>query len=96
MRCGDSSLHPQWIDGPPEERNFDLLVSYFGNNETVAHRFIKQAEYFENRPGRKWHELREIFVSRPELLENYRAFWLPDDDLSIQQEGKCCSDVSPF
>ena len=31
VRAGDSSLHPGWLAGPGE-RNFDLVVSYFGDD----------------------------------------------------------------
>lgn len=30
-RVGDNSLHPTWINS--EKRNFDLFISYFGNEE---------------------------------------------------------------
>src|SRR2546421_13104875 len=37
VRAGDHSLHPRWFDGKGDDRQWDLMVSYFGDNP-VKHR----------------------------------------------------------
>lgn len=76
VRAGDQSVHPQWLVGP--DRNFDIFVSYFGNDEN---RYAEAADYHENRKGMKWPVIGELLQAHPELVERYTCFWLPDDDL---------------
>ncbi|TCT25165.1 DUF707 domain-containing protein [Thermomonas haemolytica] len=76
VRAGDNSVHPGWLAG--SARDFDLFVSYFGNQPG---RYAEQAEYHEDRKGMKWPVLGELLQAHPELVERYDYFWLPDDDL---------------
>lgn len=76
VRAGDNSVHPDWLAG--NTRDFDLFVSYFGNQPG---RYADQAEYHEDRKGMKWPVLGELLQAHPELVERYDYFWLPDDDL---------------
>lgn len=78
LRAGDQSLHPQWVASA--ERNFDLLVSYYGKTEG-QHR--DSADLYEARPGPKWPCLGEMLDANPQLAETYDAIWLPDDDLAV-------------
>jgi len=75
VRAGDNSVHPGWLDG---ERDFDLYVSYFGNQPD---RYADQAEFHENQKGMKWPVIGELIQRQSELLEQYDYFWFPDDDL---------------
>ncbi len=77
LRAGDGSLHKGWISHP--RRDFDLFISYYGATENM-HR--DDGDYYEMRPGPKWPCIGEILESHPELLEQYDAFWFPDDDIS--------------
>lgn len=76
VRAGDASLHPGWITDP--NREFDLFVSYYGNEPD---RYRSDADLYEMRPGPKWPSLAALLREQPELVDRYRAFWLPDDDL---------------
>lgn len=76
VRAGDNSVHPGWLTG--ETRNFDIFVSYFGNQPG---RYANHAEYHEDRKGMKWPVLGELLRAHPALIERYDYFWLPDDDL---------------
>lgn len=75
LRCGDQSLHPNWVSGP---RGFDLAVSYFGGD---AERPFPEAAFVHRYKGGKWDGLADFFRSFPELLGQYDYFWLPDDDI---------------
>ncbi|WP_374248333.1 hypothetical protein [Thermomonas sp.] len=76
VRAGDNSVHPGWL--VDAERNFDIYVSYFGNQEN---RYADSADFHENRKGMKWPVLGELLQAQPELLERYAYFWFPDDDI---------------
>lgn len=78
VRAGDASLHPTWLSDA-EPANFDLIVSYYGDDPAMFR------SPFENRidqKGGKWDGLAQLFAARPELLDNYAYFWLPDDDIA--------------
>lgn len=76
VRAGDNSVHPGWL--VDAERNFDVFVSYFGNQPD---RYADGVEFHENRKGMKWPVLGELLQARPELVERYQYFWFPDDDI---------------
>jgi Protein of unknown function (DUF707) len=59
-------------------RDFDLLISYYGKTEG-KHR--ESAEYYEMRPGPKWPCIGELLAENAPLIDQYDAFWFPDDDL---------------
>ncbi|SEL32944.1 Protein of unknown function [Roseateles sp. YR242] len=81
LRAGDQSLHPQWVASA--DRNFDLLVSYYGQTPD-KHRAT--CDLYETRRGPKWPCLGELLDEHPELVERYDAIWLPDDDLAVDTE----------
>jgi len=80
VRAGDHSLHPRWLDQPAAERNWDLHISYFGD----------QADPFGELPagvslthekGPKYIGLAECLEKNPAFLERYSHIGFPDDDL---------------
>ena len=75
MRAGDKSLHPQWIDS---KRNFDIAVSYYGNN---PERYKDQYDYIHHFKGSKWQGLDDFVKSSESIISNYYYVWFPDDDL---------------
>ncbi|MEX3897706.1 DUF707 domain-containing protein [Paraburkholderia sp. BR10954] len=77
LRCGDSSLHPQWFSGG-QAPNFDLVLSYYGKNEDYADIFAKAIHRFK---GSKWEGLNDFMLQNAELILQYRYIWLPDDDI---------------
>ncbi len=75
VRCGDHSLHTSWANG---EREFDVAVSYFGND---AERQFPEADFVHRLKGGKWDGLFEFFQTFPDLADRYDFFWFPDDDV---------------
>lgn len=82
VRAGDDSLHERWLGS---SRSWDLLVSYFGNDPD---RFKSPEARRVDCSGGKWEGLYRLFLSEPELLEDYDYVWLPDDDI-----GADCSTI---
>lgn len=77
LRCGDSSLHPQWFSGGTTP-GFDLILSYYGKNENYADAFAKTIHRFK---GSKWEGLNDFMLRNAESISHYRYIWLPDDDI---------------
>jgi hypothetical protein len=80
VRAGDQSLHPQWTSDPAS-RNWDLVVSYFGNDPA---RFRGAGENRIDDKGQKYTGLHALFT-RDAFWRAYDYVWLPDDDLATEQ-----------
>ena len=80
VRCGDGSLHPEWI---LDDLNFDIILSYFGKDINYDLSKIKYVHYFK---GSKWEGLYDFFLNYPEIWNSYDYIWLPDDDLSMTSQ----------
>lgn len=85
LRAGDQSLYPK-LRSP--ERNFGLMVSYYGSTDG-QHR--DSCTLWEYRHGPKWLGLGDIL--HPELIDTYEAFWLPDDSLALIRLGLAAGSV---
>lgn len=79
-RVGDSSLHPQWLQGEP---NFDIFLSYFGDEPD---RYRESSTYYEQVKGGKWPVVAEIVKNNTSIIEKYDAVWIPDDDLLVDTD----------
>lgn len=80
LRAGNASLHRAWIAGVPD---FDLFISYYGN---TPGRFRDDGDFYEERTGPKWSCIAELLEAHTDLLNDYDAFWFPDDDLSVDTD----------
>jgi hypothetical protein len=78
LRCGDQSLHSGWLH---PSRNWALAISYFGADQA---RTFPEAQYVRRYVGGKWDGIYDFFAARPELLEQFEYFWLPDDDIAAE------------
>jgi len=76
VRAGDTSLHSRWIAEPHPE--WDLAVSYFGDE---TERTFGEAAFASCCKGGKWDGIHAFLREHPHVLEHYRYFWLPDDDI---------------
>jgi hypothetical protein len=87
VRAGESSLHPEWLEGPgAEARNWDIIVNYFGNDPD---KYRGGDVVRIDSKGPKWPALYELIRSHAELIGGYARVWLPDDDLRC-----ACGDVN--
>jgi len=78
-RADDQSLHCAWL-APPEERNFDVYLEYFGNQPG---KFSGDCEYYsQNNTGKnKFERFQRLFHEQKELFLQYEAIWFVDDDI---------------
>lgn len=77
LRAGDKSLHLDWLANP--QRDFDILVSYYGGQTDL---YADSADLYEMRKGPKWSCIADLLRDQSQLVEQYDAFWFPDDDLA--------------
>ncbi|WP_170561590.1 hypothetical protein [Ruegeria atlantica] len=80
VRAGNKSLHHRWQEIPYEDRNFDLLISYFSDEAFAAFKPEPGVEAVLVKGG-KWDGLFKTLADRD--LDQYDYYWLPDDDLDI-------------
>jgi choline dehydrogenase-like flavoprotein len=77
VRAGDTSLHPQWLQGDAA-RSWDLVVNYYGDDPA---RYIEADVTRIDSKGPKWPALHALLEENPRYLLDYENIWLPDDDL---------------
>jgi hypothetical protein len=80
---GDNSLHYKWIENNPE---FDLVLIYYGEKENIIEKYTQHAQYMYVAKGEKYHLIKSLIVSSPELISKYSYIWLPDDDVYLSTE----------
>ena len=83
LRAGDTSLHEQWLEGGTE-RNWDLIVNYFGDN---AQRYRQDDVRRIDFKGPKWPALHDLIRQLGDEVFRYERVWLPDDDLRASRDG---------
>lgn len=80
VRAGSKSLHHRWLEIAYEDRNYDLLISFFSEDAYAAFAPQPGVEAVLVKGG-KWDGL---FLTLSDLdLDQYDYFWLPDDDLDM-------------
>lgn len=79
VRAGDESLHEQWLNGE-EERNWDLIVNYFGDDPT---RYRRDDVRRIDSKSVKWPALHDLIQELGSEVTAYDRVWFPDDDLRM-------------
>lgn len=81
---GDESLHTEWIAG---DKQFDLALIYYGNDESIAKAYAMQAKWFSQAKGMKYHLIAQFLETHSNILSDYEYIWFPDNDVSISTES---------
>lgn len=82
VRAGNKSLHPKWLGGP-EPRNWDLVISYFGDDPDIYR--VDDVVRIDSK-GPKWTPLQALVMQHPQYLDMYDYIWFPDDDLEMKKQ----------
>ena len=77
VRAGDDSLHEDWLEG---ERNWDIIVSCYGN---PPHQWKRDDIMFLFYRGGKGDGLYDAFQQVPGLLDKYDYIMMADDDFKM-------------
>lgn len=81
---GDGSMHKTWTRG---KKNYDLMLVYFGDNDSNAEKYEKDAKYFfRKKSPSKFLLLKECIEENADIFNNYTYVWVPDDDISSTAE----------
>jgi hypothetical protein len=75
--AGDRAEVARWLRG---RRNFDLWITYYGDEPG---RFADLTPLYEQRKGGKFPNLWHLYRQHPELLAQYDAVFVADDDVII-------------
>lgn len=83
--AGDNSLHMKF---PFPNNNFDLMVIYYGNDESKKDLYSKHCDFFIQSKGYKFELARNILLKQLQIKLNfqfsdYSYIWFPDDDLEF-------------
>ena len=85
VRMGDDgSIHSEWLQNQKNNRNWDLMISYYGKNPAFE---PEECEWFEHRGNQKWPAIAEMFQEG--LFQNYQRVWFPDNDIRTT-----CEDIN--
>ena len=77
VRVGDEqTLHPEWLQGHVQDRNWDLLVSYYGTDPDFD---PGECDAFVRHQGQKWPAIQELYLQG--MLEHHDYVWFPDVDV---------------
>ena len=82
VRAGDASLHERWLAGAAR-RNFDLLVSYYGD---TPGRFNRGVEYYHAMKGARWPAHDELWKHQRSLFEAYDFVGFACDDVDADAD----------
>lgn len=81
---GDNSLHHTWLS---EKKIFDLMLVYYGDDDSVADKYEKQAAYFYRKKSpSKFVLLQSCIEENEEIFNKYEYVWAPDDDIESTPE----------
>lgn len=81
-RVGEQSTHRSWLPAHGR-RAFDLFLLDYSS---TPNDFAGDADYYERVPGYKYPALAGLLTDRPELLDRYDYFWMPDDDIVMDHD----------
>ena len=81
--AGDNSNISFWLkrfDGKKAHKNFDLWITYYGDQENKLKNI---ADFYNVRKGAKFQNLLYVYQQWKEVLDNYEAIFILDDDIII-------------
>lgn len=81
---GDAGLQEVWMAG---QRNFDVILIYYGNNDLIFSSLTSQAEIAIQARGQKLHLIAHLIMQAKIDLTGYDYVWFPDDDIAMDTES---------
>lgn len=80
--AGENANIKQWLAGG--NRIFDLCVVNYSDTDNL---YKDQADYFFQIKGGKFPNLQKIYFDNKQILDQYDAVWVADDDIIIETQG---------
>jgi hypothetical protein len=81
--AGDNANIHFWLksfDEQKVDKNFDLWITYYGDQED---RYKEISDYYNIRKGAKFPNLLDVYQKWNDILANYEAVFVLDDDIVI-------------
>jgi len=80
--AGDDTFFDElWLD---KNRNYDVWVTYYGDNDEIYEKYKSKVDYIEKRKGSKFQNFHHIYTTKN--LSKYKRFFILDDDIIISTE----------
>lgn len=76
-RVGDDSLHKEWLH-PHGHKIFDLYLEYYGDGRND---YQGDCDFYGVAKETKWPRFYKVIEENKELIFQYDAIWMPDDDI---------------
>ena len=80
--AGDNNSIRSWFEGG-EPRKWELIVAYYGNNESEFLELRKASTYAFRTKGGKFQNLKKFVAKQPIFFERYSYIWVCDDDIRM-------------
>lgn len=82
--AGDkTNFHNLWIG---DNQQYDVMVVYYGKNDSTYKNYSKKADYILKRKGSKFQNFHYIYENYPEIINKYDRFFILDDDIIFNVE----------
>ena len=82
--AGDKTdFHNLWIG---DNQKYDVMVVYYGKDDTKYNSYAKKADYILKRKGSKFQNFHHIYTNYPEIIDKYDRFFILDDDIIFNVE----------
>ena len=82
--AGDNTNFDElWLD---KERNYDVWVVYYGNNDENFERYKSKVDYIIKRKGDKWQNFHHVYNIHYNKIQEYDRIFFLDDDIIITVE----------
>jgi len=80
--AGDDTFFDElWLD---KNRNYDVWVTYYGDNDEIYEKYKSKVDYIEKRKGSKFQNFHHVYTTKN--LSKYKRFFILDDDIIISTE----------
>ena len=80
--AGDYNNVLSWVAGL-EDREWDLIVAFYGKDETAIHRLRPVCRALFRMQGSKFQNLKKLVNRQPGIFAQYEFIWVADDDLIV-------------
>ena len=80
--AGDNPAHLFFED--INERNYELLVIYYGDNEEQFKNKFKTFDHFSSIKGYKFNIIKKYYNENIKFFKEYKNIFIPDDDIYLK------------
>jgi len=84
LSVGDNTqFHNLYTDN---KMNYDIYTIYYGNNDENFNKYKSKIHFIEKRKGSKFQNFHYFYNKYPNIITNYKRFFIVDDDIIMNVE----------